>query len=587
MDPDQFEALIASGWLGASTQATSRDFEKVKAQIFDRCRTVSEWKANLAQLEELSNSLPKTSRKPAAGIDGNDIQEWRRAISRIETICGNLFDGESEYTVGEHIQRLLDELTRISEREFFEREREVIGRIRDELLELQDSDSIEMGTTEFGDVLNSLVRERDHPEEEEDEDPERITVTGPFGIDRAEKAVVFMIGMDGDRMPGAPSSEWPVYQFDRDEHYDQQRYLFLAGVRAAQKKLHVSYAKVADARKKQPSPFVREMAQILGQDLDMRVHVDRGTAEEDETETRDLGEARRHRYTLDEIAHFGLCPHRYKMERIDDDARRYEPMWQVRFLAQGHWICKVLERARCQGRSMKGEDAIEAYLLELMDQVEEGVKVDFPGLRDLDWRSVRYHTRRSLWSFPWNNYDTTFHAADNVLGEEREFDFDIIDGNRRYRVEVSIPHAVLQGRFYRPLLEDNTNQEWLIPAPKPTREDGDEEWVAINRSARGDNEILIHRRLVDGVPVFASKYDALQWWSWAKEAVFFRLSTQGQETQFAEKWDEDFQRLAGGQGESGHIAEIVRSMETGRYPKNPGDHCSFCPLKSECLGLDP
>jgi hypothetical protein len=587
MNPDQFEALIASGWLGASTQATARDFEKVKAQIFDRCSALSEWKTNLDRLEALSNSLPETSRQPAASADGNDVLKWRRALSTIETICRNLFEGDEEHTVGQHIQRLLDELTRISEREFFERERKVIERIRDELLEVQDSDSIEMETTEFGDVLNSLVREREQSEGEGEENPERITVTGPFGIDRAEKEVVFMIGMSGGRMPGTPASEWPVYRFNRDDHYDQQRYLFLSGVRAAQRRLHVSYAKVADARKKQPSPFVRDVAKILGrEEFNTDVRVDAGPAETDK-EMRDLGEAQRNQYTLDEIAHFALCPHRYKMERISDDARRYEPMWQIRFLAQGHWIHKVLECARHQEESLRGEDEIEDYLMSLMDHVEEEVKADFPGLRDLDWRSVQYHTRRSLCNFPWQDYDTTFHVADDVLSETQDFDFEVIDGNRRYEVEVSIPHAVLKEKYPWPFLDADTNREWLIPAQEPEREDSDEEWLEIIRSAGEENTIGIYRRSVQGVPVFASKYDAVQWWSWAKEAAFFRVTTEEQDGTFAEKWQESFRRLAVNQDGRPHITQIVEAMEAGRYPKNPGDHCHFCPLKSECMGLEP
>jgi len=587
MNPDQFEALIASGWLGASTQATARDFEKVKAQIFDRCSALSDWKTNLARLEALINSLPETSRQPAASVDGNDVLKWRRALSTIETICRNLFEGDEEHTVGQHIQRLLDELTRISEREFFERERKVIERIRDELLEVQDSDSIAMETTEFGDVLNSLVREREQSEDEGEEDPERITVTGPFGIDRAEKDVVFIIGMSGGRMPGTPASEWPVYRFNRDDHYDQQRYLFLSGVRAAQKKLHVSYAKVADARKKQPSPFVRDVAEILGRvEFNTEVGVEAGPAET-EKETRDLGEARREQYNFDEIAHFALCPHRYKMERISDDARRYEPMWQIRFLAQGHWIHKVLEYARQQGGSVEGEDEIKDYLLGVMDHVEEEVKEDFPGLRDLDWRSVQYHTRRSLCNFPWQDYDTTFHVADDVLSETQNFDFEVIDGNRRYQVEVSIPHAVLKGKYPWPFLDADTNREWLIPAKEPGREDSDEEWFEIIRSTGEENTIGIYKRSVQGVPVFASKYDAVQWWSWTKEVAFFRVTTEEQDNAFAEKWQESFRRIVENQDGRSHIAQIVEAMEAGRYPKNPGDHCHFCPLKSECMGLEP
>jgi hypothetical protein len=311
MTPDAFEALIASGWLSGPVHETSRAFEKVKAQVFDRCRTLEEWNESLRRLQTLRGELAGDSRLPAAGIASQTLVRWQRAAKTVATICRRLFEGHEEYTVGQHIQRLLDELTQISERTLFENERRVVERIRDELLDLRESDSVSMETAEFGEVLNSLVREREHPAGgEEGEDPGRINVTGPFGVDRAEKAVVFMIGMDGARMPGPPTSDWPMYDFDREAHYDQQRYHFLAGVRAAQQRLSLSYAKVAGARKKQPSAFLREAARVLGIDYDATVHVEPGTSADAETAPKALGRIERETYTLDELAHFGLCPHR-------------------------------------------------------------------------------------------------------------------------------------------------------------------------------------------------------------------------------------------------------------------------------------
>lgn len=584
MTPDQFESLIASGWLTGPVQETSRAFEMVRAQVFGRCRTLDEWKDALRQLKELvrAEERPAASRLPAAGIDMPTLEGWEWAVETVAAICRNLFEGRAEYTVGQHIQRLLDELTQISERKRFENERRVIERIRDELIDLRDSESVEMETAEFGDVLNSLVREREPSGSEElDDDPTRISVTGPFGVDRAEKAVVFMIGMDGARMPGPPSSAWPMYTFEREKHYDQQRYLFLAGIRAAQQRLHLSYAKVAGARKKQPSAFFEEAARLLSIDFDPTVRVEAGNGEADAPAPRALGPIERTGgYTLDELAHFGLCPHRYKMERLDDDARRYEPMWQVRFLAQGHWVGHALRWAEAQAERPGDADAAKAYLLRAMEAVEQRVKRDLPGLRPLDWRAVRHKTAEKLRDIVHKDFPHEFQHGDAVVSDEHDFTIDVVDGDRHYRVEVTVPHAMQRGKYAYPILEEETSQEWLLPADEPAREPQDRRWATVGKS---DNEI--HRRDVEGVEVFSSKYDALQWWAWAKRTAFHRFTAEQDNP--PPVYERDFEQLAGSEETPGHIAQLVAEIEKGRYPKHPGDHCNFCPLKGECLGLDP
>jgi hypothetical protein len=32
---------------------------------------------------------------------------------------------------------------------------------------------------------------------------------------------------------------------------------------------------------------------------------------------------------------------------------------------------------------------------------------------------------------------------------------------------------------------------------------------------------------------------------------------------------------------------LVAQIEQGRYPRRPGEHCQYCPVQRECLGLDP
>lgn len=591
MRPDQFMTLMASGWLRASLQKTTRAFEMVNAQVFDRCRTRDDWDMSLDRLEALCQSLDSTSRLPAAGIQPRTVSRWRRAVDQVEGICRALFDGQ-KYTIGQHIERLRDQLTEISERATRESELEIIRAIKEELKELEEADSIDVEAAEFGEILNSLIRQRED-EEELDEDPRRISVRGPSGIDRATKKVVFMVGMHDEAMPGAPSDEWPLYRFDRDDHYDQQRYLFLAGVRAATERLHVSYPKVQEARKFQPSPFVRHIDALFEGDLDTRVSVDR-RLEEPEPTARDLGPARRDDddpYSLDELAHYKLCPHRYEMERLSEDARRYEPMWQVRFLAQGYWIEKVLDKAQDWNEPVDGDEVADR-LVGLMGVVRDEVTNNFPGLRPLDWRTVEHHVQKVFRTKSWAKGDLSIVRGRDVPDVRTLHE--VVEGDRSIDISVNIPHVYRVGKQYgtrhyvnhKSLLEDNQNAEWLIPGPKPDDRDRDDQ-AEVWDTVRRESEIDIYHRPQDGVSIFDTKYDAFQWWTWAKDTVLYYETSKGSGTSFEERARGNYHQLFGDVEQRGHIAKVIEDLESGRFPKNPGDHCGFCPLKGECLGVNP
>jgi hypothetical protein len=76
-------------------------------------------------------------------------------------------------------------------------------------------------------------------------------------------------------------------------------------------------------------------------------------------------QARRPLYGVAEIAHFGFCPFRYKLETLDRGARTYRDAndaFQLGPLAQSFWLDPACRHLEGTGRAESSEDAIRNML---------------------------------------------------------------------------------------------------------------------------------------------------------------------------------------------------------------------------------
>src|SRR5262249_38073243 len=153
------------------------------------------------RIRDLRTTLPPGSRLPAASPTDDQIRLWGEAIAQVESLCRKLFSGRDR-SIGEHIRVLLNELSRLAPEVMREKEREVLLRIREALLQVAESTSLPMSAAEFGEVLNGLVQEyAQEPGEEEDEKPNQIWCITPPGVDGYEKRIIFYLGVDNRRVP--------------------------------------------------------------------------------------------------------------------------------------------------------------------------------------------------------------------------------------------------------------------------------------------------------------------------------------------------------------------------------------------------
>jgi hypothetical protein len=558
MAPEEFESILASGWLGSHVQATTDQFTAVQGQIFARCRTRQEWEEGLQRLRDLRATLPPGSRFPAALPTDDHIRLWGEAIGQVENLCRKLFSGRDR-SIGEHIRALLNELSRLAPEVMREKEREILLRIREALLQVAESTSLPMSAAEFGEVLNGLVQEyAQEPGEEEDEKPNQIWCITPPGVDGYEKKIIFYLGVDNRRVPKRYAEPWPFYAHTIDQHQETERYLFLAVVRAAREHIHLSYAQADDRDVYRPSPYLEQSAAVLGQPIAVPSPPALSPGAEPPAGATPPLQARRPRYTIAEIAHFGLCPFRYKLETLDAGARTYRDAtdaFQLGPLAQALWLNLACVRLAASGEESNGAAAVRDMLLRALEAAKPAAQNAFAGMRDLEWFTVERYARRDLAS-----------AAKGLDGHPVRVvaatpaSYVIPDGDRTVQVEVPVRHAFHKGVFRYPFFGDLMREEWLLPGCVP--EDGQAAFAQ-----------------ADGVRVFASLYHAVQWWRQASSTAFFYAATRNQHNEFADLKQQDYARV------QQEIRDWLLLIEAGHYPKNPGDHCHYCPVRGECLGL--
>jgi hypothetical protein len=576
MTADDFQTILSSGWLGALAQATTDLFAAVQAQVFARCETETEWRENLDRLRRISADLSASSRLPAASVDVKTIRHWEAALDAVIALCTRLFSG-NERSIGEHVRHLLDELTALVPEDLLQTEREVLERIRTVLLELADSTSLAMTADEFGVVLNSLVQERERPPEEEDgpedaedqESPEqrRIWIATPEAIDGYQRDIVYYIGVDDQRVPRPYTEPWPFVTPNIPESLARERYLFLAVCRAARRQLHLSYARADERGTYGPSPYLDAVAATLDVSISEEEVIAPAEALPAEPSPSPLRRARRKRYSLAELAHFGLCPFRAKLERLDPQARRYEDPFHVQFLAQAAWLDLVFTGLEGSTISQPDADTLADLFRAAMQATRSKVAELFPGLRPLDWQEVERRVDEALDFFASPSggmvgpYPVTFERP------PVDASYTVTDGDRAVQIDATPRHAYKRGIFHFPITQDLLREEWLIPGARPT----DRPQASSPRFPPAYTE-------VEGVRVFASQYDAVQWWRRAvMDAFCFRAASLA-------NWQPAGWVKENYAASLQEVGEWVALMEAGRYPKHPGENCYYCPVRSDCLG---
>jgi hypothetical protein len=547
---EHFATILASGWLGAAAQQSVEPFMAVAAQQLMHCRTEADWQAALLRVSQQRRSGEQTlgrafERLPTSRVDALHLAIWQDAISMITGLCRRLFASGAK-PIGEHIKILLDEIERLDPSRVLRAEREVLEGIRAALQDLAQARSVEIEAEEFGELLNGLIRERAEEDPEgaqQPEEVERVWVVGPEAVDNITRPIIFFLGLNDRRVPGPARAEWPNATVDVGIHTDRERYRFLAVVRAASRRLVLSYSTRDWDHAYGPSPYLEHVHALLN----TPVPSDPSAATSSRARTV-LAPAhpcgvRRDRYDAAELAIFRLCPHRYKLESLTGWARVYTSELQLGWLAQGAWLAATFSQMIDAGIVATSQGDFRNALNDHADKVRDGIVERFRGLADLDWISIR-----------------------RAVNEQ----FDYIVG----LLKSAGPYKILETPATAPHYEISTDDHHTVVIEGPCQfQYGDGRftnalWVT-DRSALW----LLYSARPDtpGQPsppaLFEAQYDAVQWWEKLMRAM--RREKNPSNTWAAE------------------LRAIVQQIEQSGFDKNPGNHCVFCPVRDTCMGLKP
>jgi hypothetical protein len=255
---------------------------------------------------------------------------------------------------------------------------------------------------------------------------------------------------------------------------------------------------------------------------------------------------------------------RHSLERLDPAARQYRGAFQTRFLAQAVWLDAIMRRPKASGEQAFAADGTLAMLRNAMAATRPELRVSFPGFRHADWKTVEKYVGRNPW------HEVKDHKPFPVRVVDGATDQIVVPmGDRTVTVQAHVRHALQVGRYLHPFFEDIIREEWLKPGTKPPNS-------------------VPSTVVVAGVPVASTQYHAEQWQRAAMRTTFAHArlpagpppSTPG-ERDHAARTRNAYAKL------QTDLASRITVTQAGRYPKNPGDHCTTCPARRVCFGREP
>ena len=571
LDADELETILSSGWLGAALQDSAKKFRMVKDQYFLQCESKNDW---IVRFNQLLNNLEKediSNRIPISLLNNRkQIKSWKEVILILEEVCINLFSGGKQ-SIGEHIQKLQNELELLMPDQIRSTEREVLEKIEEVFSELEETHSISMSTKEFSEAINALSTEHSDPEEEFKKEAGYLQIMSPEMIDNISYKCVIYIGVDNQRVPAPTKTPWPLYYDNRQEQIKKERYMFLSVIRSATEKIVFSYAQSDGKDSLESSMYLKEVSYLLDKKIEFK-DLKRNLNEDEVIEELNPKSSYRNRkevYQFDELVHYGLCPLRYRLEKLHPQGKTYREHWQLKFVAQGFWLDKIfayLKKYSDQsGEISRSDQAKREIFKEAMDQTREEVFNSFPSLSKVEWNDminqISNDDIKYLIKNEYNNYSLKIQN-----GKDITFDL-MLNGKMEpnIRIEFNIPYSSVRYKLEYAELRNKKYLEWLRFGEKPDDING-----------TPTVEDLEPTKEVEEIKLFESQYQAVTWWLYALKGAYQQeIVNQNHEN----GWTKVYNSV------NSVLINWIIGIENQQFTRNPGKHCSYCSVKPECLGV--
>lgn len=112
--------------------------------------------------------------------------------------------------------------------------------------------------------------------------------------------------------------------------------MFLTVVRSATERLVISCAKKDGNRTLQPSTYINSIEKLFGSQIIKKDLMDSLNLNNAPEFDKSLPPGTKTvEYKLNELAHYGLCPLRYRLETLNPEAKMYRDDWQLEVASQG------------------------------------------------------------------------------------------------------------------------------------------------------------------------------------------------------------------------------------------------------------
>lgn len=565
---DLMESILSSGWLGAGVQDSTPVFRAVKYQYFTTCRSKDEWLSVLKQLEQDSEK-DTVFRLPVQLVDKETVRRWHEVIELLDRVCNRLFN-QKEVSVAKHIEVLQEELNQMLPKALRKTERLVLEKIQTVFQELSTYFSIPLTTEEFGEAIHALTKGENTEEEEESQDegeelsPDLLRIVTPETLDGMVYKAVLYLGCDNVHVPVLYPEPWPFYVDGREKHLMTERYMFLTVVRSASEQLVLSYAQKDGDRSFQPSTYMQEVERLLGCKREVQGILDTLdlSLAHDAVKAVKVKSAKRKSYDLSELAHYGLCPLRYRLELLHPEARMYRNEWQLQIYAQSTWLNRIYGQIEQSNLKSAKEDTFYQSLLVFMEATREEIRRMFPAFSPIIWHAIEIQVKDQL-AYLANWQHSYFRSV--FKGSKESFSV-LIDGEveeRTIKITFEIPYMLQSAKFNLAMLGDLLSGEWLLP--------GKDE----NDGKEGHGEVEI-----DGVQLFNNQYQAVSWWRKTINSFFaIEMGQVVAKNDHTKKLKVHYESLPE------KVGQLVKNIESNKFPMHSGEHCTSCPVRPECLGI--
>jgi hypothetical protein len=561
-DPEMFASVVDSGLLSAQhTERNHMTYMRLVPQYFERCRSETEWDQ---AFDQLLNGMPYRSADTQATtaalvVDQPKRQELHALYNQFKGLAKLLFTDNCE-EVTQHTARLRNYIQQFLKPKLSQSaipsDQEVVRDIVSTLDELPNE--IQVTSTEFQSLLIGYLQDDDQAEVEVSDD--YLSLVGPESAEGTQVHHVWVFGAQQATFPRRFDFEWPFNDFTMDTHISRERNFWMAVLRHPKITLTLSLSHLYNEEARIFSPYVNEVANRLGLGLEkLKLNPTSQSASPSMIHMPSTSPS----YSLVEIARYRLCPFAYYSVQGDRLAKTSANNFQLSWRAQAWWLEQALDVVVSLGNLRahinpphQARHTLKNEFWRICAQVNSSFDQEFPGMAQQGRDDVKQRAMKLFY---------------NVLlkGENRR-ESDI----KRDKYFKSVYTAYVRDRY----------KLRIDHIPETTHPIGGSSILIPRRykiiSGQYNNKIHMYN-IAASFASFGAQPENPN----VNPDIHIELSATFQQDHMPNQYKAMLwfmSSVSNIQNAQAEIQSRIAEIERGYFPKNPGEHCIYCPATGSC-----